>query len=294
MRMAFRLYLLLLIVCASQVNAQTKTISLGIFTGATSSYIWDEGINRDPRYEIRYDIKFAPIGVAYGIDYEGFGFILTPSLIRTGQKYNVINTVGGQEGIRSSTLNYLNLPGAFKFHIIDLSFFKVSFVAGASVAFLLDAKETISHNQAKLRFPSAVYPFLPPDYQVEYDGVIAPKVDNYKMLERSDLNSLQIYGCAGFRSDWDINENWRVSFDFRVNYGFLEPRNSAYLDRLNANQTLYDVPGKRKDIFANFNVGIARYIDIDKKDSHGQKKGSSKYKPKKSSGSAPRKKRPKG
>jgi hypothetical protein len=287
--MVLRLYSLLLIVCACQVNAQTRTISLGIFTGGTSSYIWDEGINRDPRYEIRYDIKFAPVGVAYGIDYEGFGFVLTPSLIKIGQKYNVINTVGGQEGLRSSTLSYLNLPGAFKFHIIDLSFFKVSFVAGASVAFLLDAEETIRHNPAKLRFSSDVYPILPPDYQVEYDGVVSPKVDNNMMLGRSDHNSLQIFGCAGFRSDWDINENWRVSFDFRVNYGFFEPRNSAYLERLNSNQTLYDTPGKRKDIFACLNVGIARYIDIDKKDHDRKKKGSGKFRPQKSSGTGRRK-----
>jgi hypothetical protein len=256
------------------VHAQSRTISLGIFTGATSSYIWDEGINRDPRYEIRYDIKFAPIGVAYGIDYDGFGFILTPSLINVGQKYNVINTVGGQEGLRSGTLRYINLPAAFKLHVIDMSFFKVSFVAGASVAFLLDAKETISHNSSKLRFPSAVYPILPPDYEVEYDGVVSPEVNKYVMLQRSDFNSLQVFGNIGFRSDWDVDENWRVSFDFRLNYGFFEPRSDSYLQRLNNNQTLYDLPGKRRDIVAYLNVGIARYIDIDGKGSE-KKKGSS-------------------
>jgi hypothetical protein len=281
MRKVFGLYTLL-IALTWQVKAQSRTISLGIFTGGTSSYIWDEGISRDPRYETRYDIKLAPFGIAYGVDYEGFGFILTPGLINIGQKYNVINTVGGSEGIRSGTLRYFNLPAAFKLHIIDLSFFKVSFVVGGSVAFLLDAKETISHNSSKLRFPPVVYPVLPADYEVEYDGVVSPKVDKYMMLHRSDFNSLQIYGSMGFRSDWDIDENWRVSFDFRANYGFLEPRSDSYLQRLNANQTLYDVPGKRRDIVANLNVGIARYIDVDKKGSDQKKKANSKFKAKKS------------
>jgi hypothetical protein len=285
MSVVLRLYSLILIAFAYPVSAQNYTISLGVFTGGTSSYIWDEGVIRDPRYETRYDIKFAPIGVAYGIDYEGFGFILTPSLINIGQKYNVINSVGGQEGIRSGKLTYFNLPAAFKLHIIDLSFFKVSFVAGASIAFLVDGKETISHNAAKLKFPPEVYPILPPDYQVEYDGVVSPAVDNYSMLGKSDFNSLQIYGCAGFRSDWDVDEHWRVSFDFRINYGFLEPRNAAYVQRLDAYQTLYDIPGKRRDIVACLNVGIARYIDIDKKDDH-KKKGNGNYKTKR--------KRPKG
>lgn len=275
MRTTFRLCFLLLSVFASQAFAQNRTISLGIFTGATSSYIWDEGVNRDPRYEIRYDIKFAPIGVAYGIDYDGFGFVLTPSLMKTGQKYNVINSVGGHEGVRSGTLTYLNLPAAFKFHIIDLSFFKVSFVAGASVAFLIDGKETITHNISKLRFPSAVYPILPDEYEVEYDGVVSPYVDHMTMLGKSDFQSIQLFAAAGFRSDWDITEEWRVSFDLRANYGLLEPRSADYMARLEANQTLYDVPGKRRDIVAYLTVGIARYIDIDKKDENRKKKGKS-------------------
>src|SRR5688572_616673 len=128
----------LIVMSVNLAQSQSKTISLGIFTGATSTFSWDEGVNRDPRYEIRYDVKFAPIGIAYGIDYEGFGFVVTPSVMNIGQKYNVINTVGGQEGIRSGKLTYFNLPAAFKVHIIDLSFFKVSFIAGGSVAFLLN------------------------------------------------------------------------------------------------------------------------------------------------------------
>src|SRR5690349_14268448 len=119
MSVVLRLYSLILIAFASTVSAQNYTVSLGVFTGATSSYIWDEGVARDPRYETRYDVRFAPVGVAYGIDYDGFGFILTPSLINVGQKYNVINTVGGEEGTRSGKLSYLNIPAAFKFHIID-------------------------------------------------------------------------------------------------------------------------------------------------------------------------------
>jgi hypothetical protein len=51
--------------------------SLGLFTGISVPYTWDEGINQDPRYRTRFDIKFIPIGVHYGVDKDGFGFMLT-------------------------------------------------------------------------------------------------------------------------------------------------------------------------------------------------------------------------
>lgn len=285
------LCLALVTVAGVSARGQTKTISLGIFTGATSTFLWDEGINRDPRYQTRYDVKWAPIGMSYGIDYEGFGFVLTPSMINIGQKYNVINTVGGEEGIRSIKQTYFHIPAAFKIHIIDLSFFKVSFVAGGSVAFLLDGKETITHHAAKLRFPSAVHPVLPAEYEVEYDGVISPAVSDYLMLNSSDFSVMQVFVAGGFCSDWDISDNWRVSFDLRANYGIFEPRSDDYTQRLNSNQTIYDIPGARRDIFVQFNVGIARYIDLDKKDVNRRKGKTSAIKHRTNSAG---KRRPKG
>jgi hypothetical protein len=144
-------------------------------------------------------------------------------------------------------------------------------MAGGGVSFLLDAKETITHNQAKMRFPAAVHPVLPAAYQIEYDGVIAPAVNNYKMLGRSDFNAMQLFASGGFRSDLDLTDHWRISFDLRVNFGLLEPRSDAYLQRLKANETLYDIPGSRKDIVATFNIGVSRYLDIDKKDKNRNK-----------------------
>jgi hypothetical protein len=293
--MTFRLYSMLFLLLVTQSYGQERIISLGIFTGGTTTYSWDEGVNRDPRYETRYDVKLAPIGISYGVDYEGYGFVLTPGLMNLGQKYDVINTVGGQEGVRKAKLQYLNLPIAFKVHIIDLSFFKVSFLAGGSAAFLLKAQETVSHRGSKLRFPAAVYPILPADYQVEYDGVVSPAVNKYSMLEKSDFRNLQVFADMGFRSDWDISDDWRVSFDFRVCYGIFEPRSDAYMDRLNARQTLYDLPGKRKDLYATLTVGIARYITIDHSNTAKKKNVNTKSRKanKRNKWPGPRNKRPK-
>jgi hypothetical protein len=293
-RLSFLLILMAFGYCAP---AQTRTVTLGIFTGITSSYTWDEGISQDARYRARYDIKFAPVGINYGIDYTNFGFIISPGLINVGQNYFVVNTAGGHEGLRKIDLQYLNLPVAMKFHLIDMSFLKVSAVAGVSVAYLLKGKEIVEHHATKLRFPSSVLPLDVPGYTEVYDGVIVPEVRDYVISGKDDFQSLQIFAQAGIRSDWELSEEWKVSFDFRVNYGVLEPRNADYIRRLEAFETLYDMPGRRRDLFGQINIGLSRYVDIEKTEKERKKQIKSTpktYSPKKYSWPGPRKSRPKG
>jgi hypothetical protein len=275
---------------------QSRTLSLGLFTGITSTFSVDQGINADSRYHEKYDLKFAPFGLEYGMDYEGFGFVISPGIIHIGQNFYVINTSGGQEGQRKINQHYFNIPAAFKLHIIDLSFFKISFLGGASFAYLTKGTELISHEATKLKFEPEVYPILPPDYTIVYDGVLVPKVDDYKMVTKRDFNPYQIFVLAGFRSDWDMTDAWRMSIDFRVNYGILEPRSDSYVKALDDYQELYALPGKRKDTFAQFTVGFSRYIILEKKDKERKKQiknTSRKYKPQKYPWPSPRKSKPK-
>lgn len=240
-------------------------VTYGLFVGGAIPFTIDGGINKDPRYSPRYDAKFSPIGFHYGVDYEGYGFMISPSLLKTGQNFNVINTVGGEEGTRKIDMLYLNVPLSLKLHIIDLSFFRLSFVASGSFAYLIDGKETISHGYSKLRFPSEVLSNLPPDYVVQYDGVQAPSVYKYSMLSNSDFKPFQVNVAAGFRSDWELSEKFNLSLDLRANYGIFEPRANTYLAKLNSYSTLYDLPGSRRDIFVYLTVGVSRYIEVDKK-----------------------------
>ncbi len=255
---------------------------LGVYTGFTSTYTGDDGIAMDPRYQERYELKFAPVGINFGMDYERVGFVASPGIINIGQNYYVVNTSGGQEGLRKINLQYLTIPVAFKVHLINLSFFKMSVLASLGASYLLDGTEILRHNETKLFFPEEVYPILPDDYVVEYDGVAVPDVSDYPIGTPNDFKSFQLFAGAGFRSDWDVSNHWRVVFDFRVNYGLYEPRTDEYLARLNAYQTLYDLPGKRRDMFVQLSVGISRYIDFEKSDQERKKKlrgSSKKYQP---------------
>src|SRR5688572_2073663 len=99
-----------LILLSFAACCQPKQISLGIFSGITAPYTWDDGILSDSRYKGRFEAKFSPIGLALGVDHDGYGFVLTPSLITIGQNFYVLNTVGGQEGLRKIDLKYLQIP----------------------------------------------------------------------------------------------------------------------------------------------------------------------------------------
>jgi hypothetical protein len=293
----FRFCTTLFLFCsAALLHAQQFSMSLGVYTGITSTFTLDDGINNDPRFDAAYEVKFAPIGVNFGMDYEGFGFVVSPGIVNVGQNFYVVNTVGGHEGKRKIDLQYLNIPAAFKIHIIRLSFFKVSGLVSFSAAYLMDGNETISHNATKLKFPPQAYPILPDDYIVEYDGVVVPEVNNYQIASKSDFKSLQLYVAAGFRSDWDINNHWRMTFDFRLNYGLYDPRTDEYVKKVNAYQSLYDLPGERRDLFPQLSLGISRYIDFEKSDKERAKKikGSKKgYRPAKYPYPKPRNSKPK-
>lgn len=257
-------YVLLIMLLAGLHGAVGQEVhSLGVFTGFTIPYTWDEGFNKDPRYRVKYNVKFAPVGVHYGVDRPGFGFTLDPSIFKAGQSLNVINIAGGDVGERNINMTYVHVPVGFKLHLIDMSFFKVSFVASASVAYLVAGEEIISHIDSKLRFSPSVYPALPPDYIIEYDGVIVPNLRNQALLEKKDFNSLQFYGAIGFRSDWDVGENYRISFDLRGYYGIFDTRKQDYIDRINNNTAIYDLPGQRREMFAYLTIGFSRIVEID-------------------------------
>lgn len=286
-------------------SAYTQQVnSLGIFTGITVPYTFDEGINKDARYKIKYNVKYSPVGIHYGVDYDGYGVMLDPCLLRIGQNFNVTNIYGGQVGERKIDLTYFYFPVGLKLHLIDLSFFKVSFVASVGFGIMLNGKETITHKESKLLFPIEVTGADPytqfeadnPGYDAEYDGVIVPNLNESPLLSKDNFQSFQIFGGLGFRTDWDVTEEWRLSLDLRGNIGALEPRKSEYLDKVKANQAIYDIYGARRDLFLSFNIGVARTVEIEpkQKEARVRKRQESKmHRPTKYPWPKPRNKKPK-
>ena len=252
--------------------AQQHSIGVGVFSGFTVPYSLDKGMDLDSRYSARYSLKGAPIGVSFSKDLEHFGFLLTPGLITIGQDYDVVNTEGGHNGRRERDSRFFSIPFALKVHLIDLDFFRVSALATISAAVLIDVRDRISHDITKLNFPKETYPLLPEGYLVEYDGVVSPVVRGNTISTISDYNKVQAFAGVGLRADWYVFNYLRVSIDFRVNYGLSEPRTDDYLNRINSYTSLYDNPGSKRDLYAQFGIGIGRFLDFDKGDKDREKK----------------------
>jgi hypothetical protein len=266
------LLLVFLLWTFAATEAQQISMSVGLFTGITGAYTSDKGISNDPRYKARYEARLAPIGLNLGVDYEAFGLMLSPGLTTLGQNFYVLNTLRGQIGLRTTELKYLNVPVSFKVHLFKTSFIKVSVLASFGTAFLLSGKEELSHDYAKIQFPPATTSILPPGYTVEYDGVLAPEVNDYPIAEKEDFKSLQLFVGTGFRTDWDVSNSWRISLDLRMNYGLLEPRSDEFVENLKSTTSLYQMPGERRDMFAQLSLGISKYIEFDRTDKDRQKK----------------------
>jgi len=288
---------ILFVLVSVAANAQRFSIALGVYSGVTATYTADKGIEKDPRYEGRFEAKFAPFGVNLSLDYESFGLMVSPGVTNLGQNFYLINTQGGQDGLRKIDLQYFTLPVSFKFHLVHFRAFKFSALATFTPSFLLDGSEELNHGPTKLQFPASAYSILPADYIVEYDGVLAPAVSDYIIAEKKDFRSLQLFAGVGFRSDWDPSNHWRISVDFRVNYGIFDPRTQAYTTANNESAVkLYDIPGERRDMFAQFTIGISRYIEFEQSEKERKKKlkgTTRKYVPSRNPGQKTRQSKPK-
>ena len=258
------LYIFLALTLTHSVRAQ-KILSTGVHTGFTIPLTADQGINADARYQVRYDIKWAPIGFNVALDMGNYGILINPGIVTIGQNFFVANSVGGQIGVRKIRLVYLQVPVGAKIRLIDLSFFRVSFTTAISAGYLLNGRDVISHQQSKMTFPVEVKPQLPPDYIEEYDGVAVPRRENLEIAGKNDYNTFQLFGSFGIRSDWDVTENTRVSLDLRSNISILDPRHDDYLQRIKNNLSIYEIYGKRRDIFVTLTLGVSKIIELEAK-----------------------------
>lgn len=228
----------------------------------------DQGLNKDPRFVPKFTLRSTPVGISYGYDKIGHGFVVTPSYTKIGQKYIIQNTQGGEVGERNIQMDYLSVPMALKIHLNDLAFFRLSVVASVSFDYLLNGRETFTHDASKLRYPPGVAIPTDPGYTVVYDGVFVPEVKDMEYVSKDKFKLFQLTAGVGFRSDFDFNENWSMNFDGRAMFGIFDPRKQTYIDQLKAGSSSNpgpDLYGQRRDVYLYATVGISRIFQIKQK-----------------------------
>jgi len=250
---------------AFQYGYAQNVESFGVFGGFNVPVTYDQGLINDPRYEGKVTFRATPIGFTYGYDHVGFGFVLSPSLTKIGQKFLIKNTVGGDVGSRDVQMDYFSLPVALKLHLNDLSFFRLSAVAAININYLISGKEVISYSSSKQKYPAGVLIPNEPGYTQVFDGVLVPDVKDQLYVSKDKYNPLQLFAAVGLRSDFDLNDDWSLNFDGRANFGLFDPRKKNYIEFMKQNNDAPDLYGARHEIYLSVEIGVARIIQIKKK-----------------------------
>lgn len=261
---------------AAHISEAQHIESYGVFMGLNFPFTIDQGLQKDTRYYGKFTLRATPVGVSYGYDKVGHGFVVTPAFVKIGQKYIIRNTAGGEVGERDIQMDYLTVPVALKLHLNDLAFFRLSVVASLSFDYLLNGRETVSHSAAKLKYPPGVMVPTDPGYSVVYDGVFVPEVSKQEIISKDKFNAFQLSAGVGFRSDFDFNEDWSMNFDGRAIFGIFDPRKSEYISQLKsgtASQPGPDLYGQRRDMYLYATVGISRIIQIKQRHAAPKKVG---------------------
>jgi hypothetical protein len=236
--------------------------------GMNFPFTIDQGLRKDTRYFGRLTLRATPVGFSYGYDRVGHGFVITPSLVKVGQKYSIQNTQGGEVGVRDIQMDYLSIPVALKLHLNDLAFFRLSVVAAVNFDYLLSGKEVITHEPSKQRYPPGVIIPVDPGYSVVYDGVFVPQVSQQVHVPKDKFKPFQVSAGIGFRSDFDFNENWSMNFDGRAVFGIFDPRKDEYINELKAGTAASPAPdlyGQRREVYLCASIGISRIFQIKQK-----------------------------
>ena len=243
--------------------------SFGIFAGLNTPFTLDQGFQKDPRFLGQLTVRTSPIGFNYGMDYIGYGFLISPSYLKVGQKFIIQNTSGGHAGTRDVTMNYFSVPVSLKLHINDIAFFRLSLVAALNFNYLVEGKETMSYVASKLKYPAKVSVPTDPGYVVSYDGVFVPEVNNQVYVSKDKFKPIQLFAGLGLRSDFDLNDNWSLNFDGRANFGIFEPHKNSYVQQLqnpsgpvdiNGSPGAPDLYGIRREVYLSVQIGFSRII----------------------------------
>ncbi len=250
--------------------------SFGVYGGFNIPFTIDQGLRNDPRFYGKFTFRGTPIGLSYGYDRVGYGFLVSPAYMEIGQKFTIVNAVGGSVGIRDVNMKYLSVPIALKLHLNDIAFFRLSIVAALNFGYLLSGQETLTVNalpsSRKLTYPAGVSVPNDPNYQITYDGVYVPNLNNSVYVSHDKFAPFQVFAGVGFHSDFDLNDSWSLNFDGRANFGIFDPRNKSYINELRnpisktpdafGNPGAPDVYGQRRDVYLSATFGVSRIIQI--------------------------------
>jgi hypothetical protein len=242
-------------------------IRLGATTAYNATFVLDEGLSKDPRYNSTYTYNFAPVGFSFGVDLgRKFGLSLESILSNQGQIYEIVNVGKQIAGERKIDLQYLQLPLMMKFMGGGYGRARGNFNFGPQLSILTKARETIQANAGEYKIPEGLDIT---DIQQEFPTAEATGTGNYSIpnvptkdiltKEANDFRNTEFQLAAAFGLDIDLSKHLFLSTQIRANYSLTDMRNGDVLDAIKNGNTS-DIFGSRANFMVGVQIGLHYYF----------------------------------
>lgn len=249
----------------STIFVWAQQIHLGFTTAANATFVLDEGLSEDPRYNSTYTYNFAPIGFNFGVDFtRKFGMSLESIISKQGQVYEILDAAEQVKGERKIDLSYVNLPLLFRFMSGGNAGTRANFNIGPQLSILTDAVESISANGGTYTIPDGVsVESIQNDFptaQINGDGTYtipegSPSIKDILTKEADDFKNTEFQIAASFGLDIDLSRHLFLTTQIRANYSVTDMRNGDVIEAIK-NGEGSDIFGKRANLLVGIQLGL--------------------------------------
>lgn len=233
-------------------------VHFGATTALNATFVLDQGLKNDPRYNSTYTYQWSPVGFNFGVDIgRKFGLQLESILSNQGQIYEVIDAAKEVSGKRNIDLQYLNVPLLLKFMNGGNGKARTNFNFGPQLGLLTKAREVVSFDAGTYTIPDD------PDFQLPTGAV--NNQDGTYTLEQSfseeftkasnDFRNMEFQLAMAFGLDIDLSRHLYLSTQVRANYSLTDMRNGDVIDAIKAGNG-GDIFGSRANLLVGVQLGL--------------------------------------
>lgn len=248
----------------STTSVVAQNITMGATTAMNATFVLDEGLSEDPRYNSTATYKFAPIGYNFTASLgKKFGLSLESILAKQGQIYQLVDVAEKVAGERKIDLTYIQIPMMMKFMGGGSGAARGNFNFGPQLSLLTKAKETIQANAGKFTIPEGV-DFA--DIQKDFPSAVNNGDGTYQIptstapkdllsKQANDFRNTEFSIAMAFGLDIDLGKHLMLSTQVRGNYSLTDMRNGDVIDQIKAGNA-GDIFGQRANVLVGVQLGL--------------------------------------
>jgi hypothetical protein len=243
-------------------------VHLGATTAYNATFVLDEGLSDDPRYNSTYTYQIAPIGFNFGVDFgRKFGLQLESILSNQGKIYELIDIAEQVRGQRKIDLQYINIPMMFKFMGGGNGKARTNFNFGPQMSILTKAVESLQADAgSQFTIPEGVdFAAIQTDFPNAVNNgngtYTVPSELGTDLLtkEANSFKNAEFQVAAAFGVDIDLSKHIYLSTTVRANYSLTDMRNGDVIDAIK-NGNASDIFGSRANFLVGVQLGLHYYF----------------------------------